>query len=85
MPDVALWPRESGHVTSSVMTRICNSEITGREKWMLRNNCWLCGNHREIVFEYTLTLSQIHGIMDRIRADPAQLAVLEAKRGGLLR
>ena len=47
---------------------------------MLRNNCWLCGCHREVRFEYVLTLSAIKIIMDRIRADPAQLAVLEAKR-----
>ena len=29
VPDAKPWPRESGHV--SVMTRICNSKVTGRE------------------------------------------------------
>ena len=47
-PDANPWPRESGHV--NVMTRICNSKVTGREQWMLRNNCWLCGCHREVRF-----------------------------------
>ena len=47
---------------------------------MLRNNCWICGAHRETLFEYTMTLAQNKSIMDKIMADPAQVAVLEAKK-----
>jgi hypothetical protein len=77
VPDVELWPAEASH--QQVMTRICNTEVAGREKWMLRNNCWLCGAHRETLFEYTLTLSQSKQVMNLIMADPAQMSIMQAR------
>ena len=76
--DATAWPAEAGHI--NVMSRICNTKVVGQEKWMMRNNCWICGCHRETVIEYTLSLAQNKAIMERILADPAQVAVLEAKQ-----
>jgi Leucine-rich repeat (LRR) protein len=76
MPEASPWPLESGHV----MSRIIHSKVTGQEKWILRNNCWICGYYREHEFKYVLTLRGIDEIMHAIMNDTAQLAVFEAKR-----
>lgn len=61
IPEVEPWPLEAGHC----MTRIIGEKILGREKWMLRNNCWICGSWREVRFTYTLSAADIIKVLGK--------------------
>lgn len=52
-PDAEPWPIESAHS----MTRIVGpmSKVQGRERWALRNSCWICSKWREHRFKIKLT------------------------------
>lgn len=61
-PDSEPWPLESAHS----FTRIVGSaQITQRERWTRRSNCWICGRFREVRFSYALSDEDILNLMRR--------------------
>lgn len=52
-PETEPWPLESAHSMTRIVGAI--SKVQGREKWALRNSCWICSRWREQRFKFEMT------------------------------